>query len=73
MVEVGGSSTIEQSLEATKRGGVISLVGFLTESKAMDLIPSVIFGAKICKFSSLLPRMRLIDDSERCLWIHQGA
>lgn len=49
VVEVAGSSTIEQSLESTKRGGLISLVGFLTDSKPVDLIPSTIFGGKILR------------------------
>ncbi|KAH7130344.1 NAD(P)-binding protein [Dendryphion nanum] len=43
VIEVAGSSTIEQSLKATKAGGVISLVGFLTETKATDLVTSIIF------------------------------
>jgi len=48
VVEIAGSSTMEQSLACTKRGGLVSLVGFLTESKAVDLIPSILFGGKTC-------------------------
>lgn len=47
VIEVAGSSTVEQSLASTKRGGAVSLVGFLTESKAVDLIPAILWGAKI--------------------------
>lgn len=50
VVEIGGSSTIEQSLTCTKRGGLVSLVGFLSEGKAVDLVPQVLFGGKIRKW-----------------------
>jgi NADPH:quinone reductase-like Zn-dependent oxidoreductase len=48
VVEVAGAGTIEQSLLATKRGGVVALVGFLSESKKtgmlsqLFLLPSII-------------------------------
>lgn len=51
VVEIGGSSTMEQSLSSIKRGGVVSMVGFLSESKATNLIPSIIFGGKKRKLS----------------------
>lgn len=50
VVEVAGAGTIEQSLECTKRGGLVSLVGILTESKLTDLVPAMIFGAKTGEF-----------------------
>lgn len=62
VIEVAGSSTIEQSLQSTKRGGLISLVGFLTDSKPVDLIPSIIFGGKICEFI-LLSRLNEANGS----------
>jgi NADPH:quinone reductase-like Zn-dependent oxidoreductase len=46
VVEVAGSSTIEQSLASTKHGGLIVLVGFLSESKLTDLVTSIIYGGK---------------------------
>lgn len=46
VVEVAGASTIEQSLKSTKHGGLIALVGFLSESKASDLIAPIIYGGK---------------------------
>lgn len=46
VIEVAGSSTIEQSLASTKHGGLISLIGFLSESKMSDIVPAILFGAK---------------------------
>lgn len=46
VVEVGGSSTIEESLASTRYAGVIAVVGVLSESKPADLIPAILFGAK---------------------------
>lgn len=46
VVEIAGASTIEQSLRATKRGGVVTLVGFLSDSKKTDIITDIIFGGK---------------------------
>lgn len=47
VVDVAGAGTIEQSLQATKQGGMVSVIGFLTESKATDLIVPIILGAKV--------------------------
>jgi threonine dehydrogenase-like Zn-dependent dehydrogenase len=44
VVDVAGAGTIEQSLEAVKYGGQVSLVGFMTESKKSDLIMAIILG-----------------------------
>lgn len=44
VVEVAGSSTIAQSLKATKVGGIVVLVGFMSKSKEQDLVPQIIFG-----------------------------
>lgn len=49
VLEVGGGSTIEQSVECTKRGGLISLVGFLTGGKKVNLIGPLVFGSKTCE------------------------
>lgn len=46
VVEVGGSGTIEQSLKASRFGGTLVLVGFLTASHKVDIGPQIIFGAK---------------------------
>ncbi|KAI9734543.1 MAG: hypothetical protein M1834_002144 [Cirrosporium novae-zelandiae] len=46
VIEVGGAGTVEQSLQATKQGGLVSLIGFLTPSKKTDLIASMLFGGK---------------------------
>lgn len=49
VVEVGGSSTIEESLLSAKLGGLISMVGFLSEGTKTDLVLGIIFGAKTCE------------------------
>ncbi|EOD48488.1 nad-p-binding protein [Neofusicoccum parvum] len=46
VVEVGGAGTIEESLRSTRVGGLVSVMGILTESKQADLIPHILFGAK---------------------------
>lgn len=46
VVEVGGAATIEQSLKATRQGGTIVVIGILTATKQMDLVPAILFGAK---------------------------
>ncbi|KAF2677986.1 NAD-P-binding protein, partial [Lentithecium fluviatile CBS 122367] len=46
LIELGGSSTIAQSLQATKVGGIVSLVGFLFDSAPSDIVKDVIFGGK---------------------------
>jgi NADPH:quinone reductase-like Zn-dependent oxidoreductase len=46
VVDIAGAGTIEQSIQATKQGGLVSLIGFLTESKATDLVAPIIVGAK---------------------------
>ena len=58
VVEVGGSGTMEQSVACTKRGGLVSSVGFLAEGKKSDLVGPLLYGAKTCEllpyFSSIL-------------------
>lgn len=44
--DVGGAGTIEQSLQATRQSGVVTVVGVLTESKSADIIPAILFGDK---------------------------
>jgi NADPH:quinone reductase-like Zn-dependent oxidoreductase len=46
VIEVGGAATIEQSLKATRQGGTIVVIGILTASKQVDLVPAILFGAK---------------------------
>ncbi|KAF2092587.1 putative zinc-type alcohol dehydrogenase-like protein [Rhizodiscina lignyota] len=46
VIEIGGAATVEQSVKCTKQGGLVSLVGFLSDSKKSDLVPALIFGAK---------------------------
>jgi NADPH:quinone reductase-like Zn-dependent oxidoreductase len=49
VVDVAGAGTIQQSIAATKLGGTVALVGFLTSSGLPDLVPLIVFGAKTCK------------------------
>jgi NADPH:quinone reductase-like Zn-dependent oxidoreductase len=46
VLDVGGASTIEQSLQATRQAGFVSLIGFLSEPKKYDIVPAMLFGAK---------------------------
>lgn len=46
VVDVVGASTIVRSLNATRQGGLVTAVGFLSGSEKHDLIPDIIFGAK---------------------------
>ncbi len=46
VIEVGGAATIEQSLRAARLGGTIVVLGILSASKKMDLVPLILFGAK---------------------------
>lgn len=46
VVDVVGASTITRSLRATRQGGLVTAVGFLSGSEKHDLIPDIIFGAK---------------------------
>ena len=47
VIEVGGASTIEKSLASLRQGGLVSIIGYLTSSKKLDLVPAILFGAKI--------------------------
>ena len=51
VVEVVGAQTIEQSIKATRYGGLISLVGILSEDPNLpvNVMPSLLFGAKTSK------------------------
>ena len=46
VVDVGGAGTIEQSLKAVRTGGLVSVLGILSESQKADLVPAILFGAK---------------------------
>lgn len=46
VLDVAGAGTIEQSLLAVKHGGLVSVIGFLSDSQPTDIIPSLLFGAK---------------------------
>ncbi|KAL8884373.1 MAG: hypothetical protein Q9192_006863 [Flavoplaca navasiana] len=48
-VEIGGAQSIEKSVRATKQGGLISVVGILSEDRAVNLVGPVLFGAKIVR------------------------
>jgi NADPH:quinone reductase-like Zn-dependent oxidoreductase len=67
VVEVGGAGAVEQSVKCFRDGGMVSLVGFLTESTKTDLIPSLLLGGKTCKdslpcfVSSMFPDDKFID------------
>ncbi|TVY28892.1 Zinc-type alcohol dehydrogenase-like protein [Lachnellula hyalina] len=49
LIDVAGAQTVEQSLQATRQGGTVVMIGFLTESKPSDLVQLLLFGAKTLK------------------------
>lgn len=54
-MDVVGSSTILRSLRATRKGGLVTAVGFLGDSEKHDLIPEIVYGAK----TSMCPQMMI--------------
>ena len=46
VIEVGGAGTIERSLKSLRQGGLVSIIGILTPSQQLDLIPALLYGAK---------------------------
>lgn len=51
VIDVAGAGTVEQSLKALKKEGTAIMVGFLTKSKAADIVPALVFGAKTRKLA----------------------
>ncbi|KAI9701380.1 MAG: isoleucine-tRNA ligase [Bogoriella megaspora] len=49
VVDVAGVGTIEQSLRAVRTGGLVSVIGILTEGESTDLVPYILFGAKVVR------------------------
>lgn len=46
LIEVIGAAAIKQSLRAVRQAGIVSVVGFLSESEKYDIVPDIVFGAK---------------------------
>ncbi|KAK8251251.1 alcohol dehydrogenase superfamily, zinc-containing protein [Phyllosticta capitalensis] len=46
VIEVGGSSTIEQSPKSVRNGGLVTALGVLTFGEKTDLIPLILPGGK---------------------------
>ncbi|CZR65585.1 related to Alcohol dehydrogenase [Phialocephala subalpina] len=44
--DVGGSGSIEQSLAATRQGGLVSMIGFMDLGEKTDVAPAIVLGAK---------------------------
>lgn len=74
-VEIGGAQSIEQSVRATKQGGLISLVGILSEDRALNLIGPILFGAKTGELHSFSSRLRVSKKREIADlgWIVRGV
>lgn len=53
VLEVGGARTLMKSINSTRVGGLISLIGILsgTEKLPEELVPGVLFGGKTGKLS----------------------
>lgn len=52
VVEVGGSATLLKSLKATRMGGIIIMIGVLTDGDEKGVAAEILFGAKTGKFAS---------------------
>lgn len=59
VVDVAGS--IQQSLAATKFGGLVPVVGILSESKPSDIAPALIFGAKTV-YGTLMFTVKMLEE-----------
>ncbi|KAF2871697.1 hypothetical protein BDV95DRAFT_443003, partial [Massariosphaeria phaeospora] len=68
VVDIAGAGTIEQSIASTKLGGVVTLVGFLSESKKTDVVMSVIFRA-VTVYGL---RMYTVEMIEECVRLMEG-
>ncbi|KAF2655325.1 hypothetical protein K491DRAFT_693070 [Lophiostoma macrostomum CBS 122681] len=51
VVEVGGAATIQKSVNCTRKGGLVSVIGVLSEADVLppEFVPAVLFGGKIVK------------------------
>ena len=49
VIETGGADTLMKSINSTRMGGLISVLGILTPNAPIDaaFVPSVLFGAKV--------------------------
>lgn len=56
VVDVVGAGSIEQTLRATRHGGLVSLVGMLSEDPNLpvNVMPSLLFGAKTSESNDIL-------------------
>ncbi|KAL2827159.1 hypothetical protein BDW59DRAFT_160445 [Aspergillus cavernicola] len=46
VVDVAGASSIEESLRSARQGGLVSVLGMLSESRKTDLTPLIMLGGK---------------------------
>ncbi|KAF2636536.1 NAD-P-binding protein [Massarina eburnea CBS 473.64] len=51
VIEVGGAQTLMKSLNSTRPGGLVSVIGILSEAEKLseEFLPAVLFGGKIVK------------------------
>ncbi|KAF1963001.1 NAD-P-binding protein [Byssothecium circinans] len=51
VIEVGGAQTLLKSLNSTRSGGLVSVIGILSAAKQLpeEFVPAVLFGGKIVK------------------------
>ncbi|PVI02091.1 NAD-P-binding protein [Periconia macrospinosa] len=63
VIETGGAGTLMKSVNSTRPGGLISLLGILTPNEAISaaFVPSVLFGAKIVKGCTAFSRDALAE------------
>jgi NADPH:quinone reductase-like Zn-dependent oxidoreductase len=52
VIELGGARTLMKSVNSVRYGGLISLIGILSAPQDLpgEIVPSILFGGKICEF-----------------------
>jgi NADPH:quinone reductase-like Zn-dependent oxidoreductase len=70
VIEVGGAGTLMKSLKCTRPGGLVSVIGILTEDEegalSREFVWGVLFGGKIGEFAICVTSEAWIVLTYRC-------
>ncbi|KAF2810547.1 NAD(P)-binding protein [Mytilinidion resinicola] len=56
VLEVGGAQTIVKSLKSVRAGGLVTVIGALTEGSPVDILPLILMGAKTVRGSMAMSK-----------------
>ncbi|KAF2499320.1 NAD(P)-binding protein [Lophium mytilinum] len=56
VLEVGGAQTIVKSLKSTRAGGLVTVIGALSEGSPVDILPLILMGAKTVRGSMAMSK-----------------